>query len=356
MAIRNLHRWALAALSCCALLGLAPAAEAQSSSPQGSLEAATYKGADRQQRLVAAARKEGSLLLYTSAPPDDVAILTNTFEQKYGVKVRVWRASAENILNRTATEARGNRFEVDIIDTNGPEMESLHREKLLQAVDSPYLADLIPQAIRPHREWVGTRLNIFAFGYNSNLVKKADLPKTYEDLLDPKWKGKLGVDATDDDWFSAVVGVLGEARGLKLFRDLVAKNGISVRKGHTLLTNLVISGEVPMALTVYNYKAEQLKNKGAPIDWFVISPAIARSNGAGVLRRAPHPNAAVLYYDFMLTDAQSILLKRDFVPTSKKADTKLNRMPLKFIDAAVVLDENDKWNKLFDEIFVKQAK
>ncbi len=356
MSIRKLHRWTLAALTSCVLLGLAPAAVAQSSSPQGSLEAATYKGADRQQRLIAGAKKEGTLLLYTSAPPDDVAILTDTFEKKYGVKVRVWRASAENVLNRTVTEARGNRFEVDIIDTNGPEMESLHREKLLQAVNSPYLVDLIPQAIQPHREWVGTRLNIFAFGYNPNLVKKADLPKSYEDLLDPKWKGKLGVDATDDDWFSAVVGVLGEARGLKLFREIVAKNGISVRKGHTLLTNLVISGEVPMALTVYNYKAEQLKNKGAPIDWFVFSPAIARSNGAGVLRHAPHPNAAVLYYDFMLSDAQTILLKRDFVPTSKKADTKLNRMPIKFIDSAVILDENDKWNKLFDEIFVKQAK
>src|SRR5438067_6311238 len=113
------------------------------------------------------------------------------------------------------------------------------------------------------------------------------------------------MEAEDSDWFGAVVSALGEERGLKLFRDIVAANGISVRKGHTLLTNLVISGEVPLALTAYNYKAEQLKNKGAPIDWLVIGKhAIARPNGIGLMLRAPHPNAAVLFVDFCLTEAQ----------------------------------------------------
>ena len=208
----------------------------------------------------------------------------------------------------------------------------------------------------PHREWVGTRLNIFAMAYNTNLVKKEDLPKSYQDLLNPKWKGKLGVEAEDLDWFAGVIGELGEAKGLKLFRDIVATNGLSVRKGHTLLTNLVVSGEVPMSLTVYNYKAEQLKNKGAPIEWFVIPPAIARPNGSGVLRRAPHPYAAVLFYDFMLSDAQPILLKRDYVPTSKKVETSLNKMPIKFVDPKVILDEKEKWRALYEEIITKQAK
>ncbi len=353
--MRNFPRNTLKALLCAALAGallsLAGAAVAQ-----GSAAPAGYKGADRQQRLIEGAKKEGELLLYTSAPLDDVAVLTDAFEKKYGVKVKVWRASSEKILQRTVSEARANRFDVDLIDTNGPEMESLHREKLLQEVVSPYLADLIAPAILPHREWVGTRLNIFALAYNTKLVKKADLPKTYQDLLDPKWKGKLGIEAEDLDWFAGVIGELGEARGLKLFRDIVSTNGLSVRKGHTLLTNLVVSGEVPLALTVYNYKAEQLKNKGAPIDWFVIPPAIARPNGSGVMRRAPHPNAAVLYFDFMLSDAQQLLLKRDFVPTSKKVDTKLNKMPIKFVDSKVVLDESEKWSKLYAEIITKQAK
>ena len=340
-----LRRSLFLALAC---LALQAAAQAPS--------ALLYDGADRNDKLAAAAAKEATLTLYTAFRPQDLPAILGPFEKKTGIKVKAWRSGSNNVTQRVLTEAGGKRFEVDAIMMPAQEMEAVRREQILQPVYSPYQKDLMPGALPVDHQSATVLMNVVVQVYNTRLLKKQDLPRSYQDLLDPKWKGKLGVDATDDDWFSAVVGVLGEARGLKLFRDLVAKNGISVRKGHTLLTNLVISGEVPMALTVYNYKAEQLKNKGAPIDWFVISPAIARSNGAGVLRRAPHPNAAVLYYDFMLTDAQSILLKRDFVPTSKKADTKLNRMPLKFIDAAVVLDENDKWNKLFDEIFVKQAK
>jgi iron(III) transport system substrate-binding protein len=331
----------------------APVVLAQS---KGSAEAAGYTGADRQNRLVAAAKKEGELLIYTSAPVDDMAVLTAAFEKKYGIKVKVWRAGSEKVLQRAVTEGRANRFDVDIIETNGPELESLHREKMLQEVKSPYLADLIPQAILPHREWIGTRLNIFALAYNTNLVKKEDLPKTYQDFLDPKWKGKLGIEAEDSDWFAGVISELGEAKGLKLFRDIVSTNGMSVRKGHTLLTNLVASGEIPLALTVYNYKAEQLKNKGAPLEWFVIPPAIARPNGVAVVKRAPHPNAAVLFFDFMLTDAQPMLFERDFVPTSKKVNTQLNKMPLKFVDPKVILDESEKWTKLYDEIITKQSK
>lgn len=331
-------------------------APAHAQAPADSSKIAQMQGADRQQRLAEGARKEGELTLYTSAPVDDVAVLTEAFEKKYGVKVKVWRAGSEKVLQRAVTEARAGRFDVDIIDTNGPEMEGLHREKLLVEVKSPHLGDLIPQAIQPHREWVGTRLNIFTAAYNTKLVKKEDLPKSYEDLLNPKWKGKLGIEAEDFDWFSGVIGELGEARGLKLFRDIVAANGISVRKGHTLLTNLVVSGEVPLALTVYNYKAEQLKNKGAPIDWFAFLPAIARPNGSGMLRRSPHPHAAVLYFDFMLSDAQDLLLKRDFIPTSKKTKTPLNQMPMKFVDPKVILDQEAKWNKLYQEIIVKQSK
>ena len=337
-----------------ALLTAGGAAVAQTRG--ASVDAASYTGPDRQQRLVAGAKAEGALMIYTSVPVDDMAVLTTAFEKKYGIRVTVWRAGSENVLQRAVTEARANRFTVDIIETNGPELESLHREKMLEEVKSPYLADLIAPALLPHREWVSTRLNVFTLAYNTNLVKKADLPKTYEDLLNPKWKGKLGVEAEDLDWFAAVVGEMGEAKGLKLFRDIVATNGLSVRKGHTLLTNLVISGEVPLALTVYNYKAEQMKNKGAPIQWFAIPPAIARPNGVGMLRRAPHPNAAVLFYDFMLSDAQPLLLKRDYVPTSKKVDTILNKMPIKFADPRVVLDENEKWRKLYEEIITRQAK
>ncbi len=317
---------------------------------------ASYTGPDRLQRLIEGAKKEGEVSIYNSAPVDDMRVFAAAFEKKYGIKVKVWRASSENIVQRAVTEARAGRYDVDVAETNSPEMEALSREKLLQEVTSPHIADLIPQAVPPHREWIGTRLNMFTAAYNTKLVKKEDLPKSYEDLLHPRWKGKLGIEASDLDWFAGVIADLGEAKGLKLFRDIVATNGMSVRTGHTLLTNLVVSGEIPLALTVYNYKAEQLKNDGAPIDWFVLQPGLARPQGVGVMRRAPHPHAALLFHDFMLTDAQALFIKRDFIPTSKKFPTPLNKFPFRFVDPKVALDEHDKWSKLYREIITGSAK
>ncbi len=329
---------------------------AQGPAPTG-IGLATYQGADRMQRIIDGAKKEGELSIYTSAPVDDMKVLTDAFEKKYGVKAKVWRASSEKVLQRGITEAGAGRYDADVFETNGPEMEALVREKILTPVHSRSVDDLIPEAKFKHDAWVGSRLNIFSFGYNTRLVKKDELPKQYEDLLDPRWKGRLGIEAEDADWFAGVCAQLGgEDKCVKLWKDIVTRNGISVRKGHTLLTNLVVSGEIPLAVTVYNYKAEQLKNKGAPIDWFVIPPAIARANGVGVAAKAAHPHAALLWYEFEIgEDGQKILLSRDFVPTNKKVETGLNKFPLKFIDPATMLDHAKKWEKLYQETFGVQG-
>ena len=314
-----------------------------------------YTGPDRQQRLIDGAKKEGQLTLYSSLVVEDLTAIKEDFEKKYGVKIEFWRASSEKVVQRTTTEARSKRYDVDVIETNGPELEALSREKILQPMESPHLADLIPQAIRPHKEWVGTRLNMFVQIYNTKLVKKEELPKTYQDLLHPKWKGRLGIEAEDYDWFAGVVGEMGEEKGLKLFRDIVAKNGISVRKGHTLLAGLVASGEVPYALTVYIHNAEKQKKKGAPADWHTLPPAIVRANGIAVAKNPAHPHAAVLFYDYMLSDGQEILKKGEYVPTSKKL-TDVAKYPLKFLDPSVILDETEKWEKLYQEIITRQSK
>jgi iron(III) transport system substrate-binding protein len=311
-----------------------------------------YAGADRLQKLIEGAKKERTVNVYTSAQTTDFNMLVAAFEKKYGVKVVVWRAGSENIVNRAVQETRANRFTVDVVETNGPELESLHRENILQVVKSPYLVDLIAPAILPHHEWAGSRLNVFVQAYNTKLVKKADLPKTWEELANPKWKGKLGIEQEDSDWLAGVFGDIGDARARKVFKDIVTANGMSVRKGHTLLTQLIVSGEVPLALTVYNYKAQQLKVQGAPIDWFTIGNAIARPNGIAVARKAPHPHAAVLFYDFELSpEGQQIIANLEFVPTSKKIDTPLNKVPMTFVDAKVAIDEYDKWKTLYRQLF-----
>jgi ABC-type Fe3+ transport system substrate-binding protein len=183
--------------------------------------------------------------------------------------------------------------------------------------------------------------------YNTSLIRSESLPKTWQDLLRPEWRGKLGIEAEDFDWFAQLVLELGEAEGVKLFRDIIAGNGLSVRKGHSLLTNLVSAGEVPLALTVYGFLAEQAKRKGAPLDWFAIPPMIARPTAEGMAKNAPHPHAAVLFYDFLIGEAQQILASRQFVAASRKVETPFNKGPLKLIDSAVMLDQSRKWQDLY---------
>jgi iron(III) transport system substrate-binding protein len=341
---------ALAAFVSTLLVAGAPGAQ-----PTG-IGLATYNGPDRLQKIVEGAKKEAAVTIYTSAPVDDMKPLADAFEKKYGVKVTVWRSSSEKVLQRGLAEAKATRYDADVFETNGPEMEALVREKILTPVASPVIDDLIPEARFLHRSWFGARLNIFAIAFNTKEVKKADLPKTYEGFLDPRWKGKLGIEAEDGDWFSGVSAELGEKKAEQLFRDIVKRNGMSVRKGHTLLTNLVVSGEVPVALTTYNYKAEQLRRKGAPIDWYVIPPAIARANGVGVAAKAPHPHAALLWLEYELSvEGQNILYERDFIPTNRKVETNLNKFPLKFLDNRALLDDGSKWDKRYSEVFGERA-
>ena len=142
---------------------------------------------------------------------------------------------------------------------------------------------------------------------------------------------------------------------MKFFQDLVSRNGISPRSGHTLLTNMVVSGEVPVALTVYNYMPEQAKKKGAPIDWFAIEPAVARSNAVGVARNAPHPAAAVLFHEYMLTDAQQLMTTIDYVPTNTKVTSPLKGVKIMITDPIRSLDEAQQWTALFDETVIKRG-
>jgi len=297
------------------------------------------------------ARKEGEVMLYTSLVPEDLTPLGAAFEKKYGVKLKTWRANSEKVLQRAVTEMRAGRSDADVVETNGPQMESLYREKGLQPLRSAHLKDLMPQALRPHGHWVGTRINMFVQSYNTRLVKKEELPKSYSDLTNPRWKGRLGIEAEDEDWFAMVLKEMGEEAGLRTFREIARVNGFSVRRGHTLLAGLVASGEIPLAITTYSHGAEKMKQRGAPVEWFAITPAIGRANGIGIARSAPHPHAAALFVDFLLSpEGQAILQKGGYVPANLRVADRAQKLPLKFVDPAVILDEDAKWKKLWAEI------
>ncbi|HSN21027.1 MAG TPA: extracellular solute-binding protein [Usitatibacter sp.] len=344
--MKAIHRALAVLAAACAVL---PAA--------GQTSLYEYQGADRMEKIVAAAKKEGTLTLYTTIAEKDLPAILKPFEEKYGVKVSVWRAGTDKVLQRTVQEARAGRYDVDAVHFGSPEMEALAREKILAPVASPVQKDLIAGAVPAHRKWAATILSVWVQAYNTGAIRKEELPKSWRDLLDPKWKGKIGIEAKDEDWFATVVQELGgEEKGLAYFRELVRKNGISVRKGHTLLTNLVVSGEVPLALTVYNYMPEQAKKKGAPIDWFVIAPAIARSNAVGVAVHAPHPAAALLFYEYLLgPDGQQAMAKIKYVPTNTRVKSPLEGVKIVQTDPIRSLDEDRKWSKLFDEIIVRRG-
>src|SRR5204862_5585103 len=180
--------------------------------------------------------------------------------------------------------------------------------------------------------------------------------RPFEELRHAKWKGRLGIEARVPEWYATIVMDMGEEKGIRFFRELVAKNALSVRGGHTLLNNLVIAGDVPLALTMYQYIAEGAKRKGAPEDWFVIEPAVARMSGVGIARQAPHPNAALLFYEFMLsTEAQQLLLEMDYVPTLAKLPSPLANRRFTLVDPAMAMDQHDKWAKSFDDVIVRRT-
>ena len=146
---------------------------------------------------------------------------------------------------------------------------------------------------------------------------------------------------------------MGEAKGLAFFRKL-AQMKPQVRTGHTLMGELVASGEIALAASIYNHNAERLAVKGAPIKWKALKPTFGRPNAVAVAKRAQHPHAALLFADFMLSlEGQNLIKERNRVPASPKVDTQLNKFPYEMVDAAVILDEADKWEKLWSELFLK---
>jgi iron(III) transport system substrate-binding protein len=295
--------------------------------------------------------QDKTVMLYTSLAPTESGPLAQAFEKKTGIKVEVWRALSEKVVQRALTEARARRHAVDVIETNGPEMEMLAREGLFAKLESPYLADLPPAAVPKHRQWVPDRLNFFVVGFNTQKVRRDELPKDYRGFLDPKWKGRLGIEATDSEWMATLVKRWGEKEGFDYFRKLAGMRP-DVRKGHVLLAELIAAGEIPVGLTVYNSNAESYKRKGAPIDWVPVPPVVARPQGIAILKNAPHREAAQAFADFVLSpEGQELFNSMGRVPVSTKVKTHLNQFEYTLVDPATVLDEQEKWTREWDKLF-----
>jgi iron(III) transport system substrate-binding protein len=336
---------ALAAAACCAQ------AWAQA---QGNDAIYRYQGPNREQRLLAGAKKEGVALLYTSLAPNESRPLAEAFKKKYGVKVEVWRALSEQVVQRAVNEARARRHAVDAIETNSPEMEMMAREKLFAKFASPVLAELPANAIPQHRLWVADRVNFFVVGFNTNKVRAAELPKSYRGFLEAKWKGRLGIEATDVEWMATLFRLMGGEAATAFFRQLREQRP-DMRKGHVLLAELIASGEIPVGLTAYSANIESLKRRGAPVAWVPVEPVVARAQGLAVAKDAPHPHAALLFAEFVLSrEGQELLMSLGRTPVNTKVKGAEQKFKYTLVDPAVALEEADKWNKLWDELLLKR--
>ncbi len=313
-----------------------------------------YRGADRDARLVEGAKREGRVVLYTSLAPTESAPLVGAFEKKYGIKVDLWRALSGQVVQRVITEGQARRHSVDVIETNGPEMEMMARETLLAEFYSPHLADLPAAAIPAHRTWFPDRMNFFVVGYNTAKVQRSQIPATYEGFADPKWKGRIGLEATDTEWMATLIKIWGDDKGMDYFRKLSALKP-DVRQGHVLLASLVAAGEVPVGLSMYSSNIIPLTRKGAPIDFVPVQPVVARPQGIGAAKNAPHPYAALLFADYVLSpEGQQLFESLGRVPASTRVKSALDNFPFTMIDPATVLDEMEKWEKLWNGFFLRK--
>ena len=334
-----------AALAC-----LAAAAFAQTPSTR---DIYMYQGADRDKRLVEGAKKERQVVLYSTMTAADGKAFGAAFERKYGVQLVHWRTSSEKIVQRAVAEARGRRYEADVFESSANHLEALRRERLLEDFHTPVLSEIVPAALpRGHRQYVADRFVFFVMGYNTNLVKPGELPATFEELLQPRWSGRMTIEGTDVTWFAAVTKAMGEQKGLAYFRRLAAMKP-EIRNGHIHTAQLVASGEVPFFLTAYNNNMETLKLKGAPVDWKPLQPAFGQAAAIGLARYAPRPHAALLFAEFVLSkEGQEIYKSVNRVPTSMAVDSALNKFKYEIIDPVLALDEGEKWEKLFSDLFL----
>ena len=341
------------ACACALVAGLCTGAQAQDLTVA---DTGQFTGPDRMQRLIEGAQAEGSVSLYFSVPLVQMNAIIAGFKEKYGIEVTQWRSESVDITRRTVLEQRSGRFNVDVIATASPEMEALQREAVLEEVSLPVFADLIEGSVVPGRAWIGSHFVIFAIAYNTNLITPADAPKSFEDLLHPRFQGKIAIEAENANWLMEIVNINGEAETIELFENIIAANGLSVRRGHSLTVNLVAAGEVPLAINVYHDYAYEVKSTGAPIEIVYLPPVIAMPIGVAAVRNATHPHAAILFLDYMLNEGQLVLRDTFGTPANQRIAPLAEELEMKILDVAAYVDEVTRWRRLYNELFVRRLR
>jgi iron(III) transport system substrate-binding protein len=318
---------------------------------------ANLSGPDRTQRLLADARKEGSVSVYTSNT--DIGDLVKEFEKTYpGVKVNAFRANSETVLQRIQQESAANRIGNDIVDTDDFELDTLNSEGMLAEYQSPVRDSLRKEALFPG--WTATRFNAFVVGWNTKLVPAGQEPRSFEELADPKWKGKLAMELSDFDWYLSLHTYLTTKKGMSkaqaddLFKRLVAN--AKVVKGHTVMGELLSAGQFAVALSIYSHTVDKAAHKnGAPVAFRpILTPVILRPNGAGLMLQSKHPAAALLWMDWVLTDGQKEIAKSFRIPAQPNVPGFTDPIPAGTetfnVPQDLLVKQNKRWSDAYDAL------
>ena len=339
------RRAAVAGLVGFALLAFAPAAQAQ----------------DRawlDQKLLAAAKKEGSLVIYGSMNEEEALPYYKIFEDATGIKVSYVRASDTGIIGRIAVESRAKQHSWDVVMTT-----PVNRlpDAVLAQIEPEQAKGLIPQARDPNRRWYGVYSNYNSPAYNTKFVKREDLPKSYEEFARKKqWAGKVAIDKSDTEWVMAMYQHYGEAKGRKIIQDIVAALDPVTTEGHLALARSVAAGEYWVALNNYTNLTVNVKLAGAPTDYWAMDPVALIFGSVGVSANAPHPNAARLLANFVLSrEGQTQLTKRGRIPSrpdtpSNPPDVNETLLKQKIIPAVFSAAEQKKWQAEYSALFRKR--
>ncbi len=305
--------------------------------------------ANTHETLIEGAKKEGSLVLYTSMTVEQAQKLNDAFRVKYPfLQIQMFRAVGERLLTKIMTETQAGRFDFDVVQSAETQAYFLKKRNLLAKYLSPELKNLQPGFFDSDGFWAAIYMMPNVIGYNTRMIKRSEVPVSDEDLLNPKWRGKIGMDHTKPEWFSWKLKRLGQEKGLAYMKRL-GTHEFKLYSGLTIITGLLAAGEFPLVLNTYIHNAEDAKRKGAPVDWLAQDPVFTKFQPIGVAAKAPHPNAAKLFVDFMLSEeGQRIIASFGRVPTRRAVPTTVQGLEkLNF-----VIDEfsaGDDYNKNYEQ-------
>lgn len=310
--------------------------------------------ASDQDTIIEGAKKEGALVVYTSMSVDQAQRILGVFRARYPfLKTTMFRAVGERLLTKIMTEAQAGKFDFDAVQSAESQAYFLKKKNLLQKYVSPETINIQKPFFDPEGYWAAVYIMPNVIAYNTRMVKRNEVPKTDEDLLNPKWKSKMGMDHTKPEWFAWKLKRMGEEKGLAYMKKLGAQE-FRLYAGLSVVTNLLAAGEFPLVLNTYLHNVEDIKRKGAPVDWIVQDPVFTKFQPLGIGSKAQHPNAAKLFTDFMLSEeGQKVIASFGRVPTRRGITTnvqgldKLNYV----IDNIGAGDDFNKNYELFRSLF-----